>query len=257
MSDSRYIGAFDSGIGGISVLREMVKELPHENFLYYGDSANAPYGDRPTEEIVALTENVVKHLLDKNVKAIVIACNTSTSAAASVVRAEHPDIPILGIEPALKPAAKEHAGKKLLVMATAATLRLKKFQKLEHSLENQAQFIPLVCSGLADLVEKGEPDSPEMKAYLQKALGPYVGKVDGVILGCTHYPFVARQIEEVMGGGVPLFDGAAGTARQLHRRLTEEGLLNDQEGPGDVILESSLGTKEEIALYRKFLEMPE
>lgn len=257
MSDNRYVGAFDSGIGGISVLREMVKELPHENFLYYGDSANAPYGDRPTEEIVELTENVVKHLLDRNVKAIVIACNTSTSAAASVVRAGHPDIPILGIEPALKPAAKEHAGKKLLVMATAATLRLKKFQKLEHSLEGQAQFIPLVCSGLADLVEKGDPDSAEMKEYLQKVLGPYVGKVDGVVLGCTHYPFVARQIEEVLGGDVPLFDGAAGTARQLRRRLTQENLLNEQNGPGDIILESSLGTKEEIALYRKFLEMPE
>lgn len=257
MADSRYIGTFDSGIGGISVLREMVKELPHENFLYFGDSANAPYGDRPTQEIIDLTEAVVHHLLDENVKAIVIACNTSTSAAASVVRAEHPDIPILGIEPALKPAAREHAGKKLLVMATAATLRLKKFQKLEHSLEDQAQFIPLVCSGLAELVEKGEPDSPEMKAYLRRALSPYVGKVDGVILGCTHYPFVARQIEEVMGGDVPLFDGAAGTARELRRRLAQEDLLNDSQEPGKVVMQSSLNTKEEIDLYWKFLRAPQ
>lgn len=254
MEHKQMIGVFDSGIGGISVLREMARVLPHENFLYYGDSANAPYGDKTDEEIIRLSKNIMQHFLDAGVKAVVIACNTATSAAAQILRREHPDMPIIGIEPALKPAVEDMRGGIYLVMATEATLRLEKFHTLEHRLEDAATFIPLACGGLADLVETGELHSAEMKAYLQRILAPYVGKVDGVVLGCTHYPFVRDEIAEVMGD-IHFYDGAHGTSMELARRLRLAGIKNESPAPGKVVFESSNNTERELALYRKFFTM--
>ncbi len=247
-----YIGIFDSGVGGISVLKEMHRMLPSENFLYYGDSANAPYGDKPDERISELAENVTKHLMDSGVKAVVIACNTATSAAAAILRERYPAFPIIGIEPALKPAATAQTGKRLLVMATDATLRLDKFRLLESQLKDRAEFMELACPGLADLLEKGDPASPAVKAYLEELLHDYKGKVDGVVLGCTHYPFVKPQIRDVLGD-VKFYDGAGGTARELKRQLENRGLLRPGE-EGKIVFESSRDTKEELLLYQKYFQ---
>ena len=256
MSSNQAVGIFDSGLGGISVLREMCRVLPQENFIYYGDSANAPYGDKTNEAILALSERITDYLLSRNTKAIVIACNTATSAAAASLRARHPEIPILGIEPAIKPAAMHRASEdgRYLVMATNATLHLQKFLKLEKRFEDKAEFISLVCPGLADLIETGGLDSPEIKTYLREKLSPFIGKVDGIVLGCTHYPFVKKQIREVMGS-VEFFDGAHGTAMQLLRRLRETGSLREGGVPGTVEFHSSIDTPEEIALYKRFFTM--
>ncbi len=249
-----YIGIFDSGVGGISVLKEMHRILPHENFLFYGDSANAPYGPRPSEEIRQLAENVAAHLVNQGVKAIVIACNTATSAAAASLRKRYENIPIIGIEPAIKPAANAKSGQRLLVMATEATLRLEKYRSLEKQLEKQAEFIDLACSGLVEFLEQGRQDSPEMHEYLQKLLGPYKDKVDGVILGCTHYPFVKKQIRKVLGD-VEFFDGSNGTARELKRQLELHQLTNPSDEEGKIIFQSSKKAEEELELYRKFFSM--
>lgn len=253
-----YIGVFDSGVGGISVLKALIKELPYENFLYFGDSANAPYGEKTTEEIQKLSMNIADHFVEEGVKAIVIACNTATSAAAPLIREKYQKkMPVIGEEPALKPAAEadEDHDSKILVMATPATLRLEKFRKLKKRLEYEAEFIPVACFGLAARIEKGNFDAPDMTALLENLIGPYKGKVDGVVLGCTHYPFVKKQIREVLGD-VPLFDGGEGTARELRRELEARHLLKKEKTAGRVVLQSSLDTPEELELYRNLMQCP-
>lgn len=248
------IGVFDSGVGGISVLKELYKVLPNENFLYYGDSANTPYGDKTRQQIRARSMQVVEHLMAQGAKAIVIACNTATSAAARALRATYPDIPVLGIEPALKPAAMKYYGKRLLVLATAATLKLEKFQQLKSSMEERDEIITLPCSGLAERIEQGNLDGEDLKQMLEEWVGPYAGKVEGVILGCTHYPFVKKQIREIMGD-VEFFDGANGTARHLKNQLELRGLLSNSDLPGEVIFQSSIDTEKQLKLYEQFYQM--
>ena len=247
------IGVFDSGVGGISVLKELYKVLPNENFLYYGDSANTPYGDKTRQQIRARSMQVVEHLMAQGAKAIVIACNTATSAAARALRATYPDIPVLGIEPALKPAAMKYYGKRLLVLATAATLKLEKFQQLKSSMEERDEIITLPCSGLAERIEQGNLDAPDLTELLQRLVGEYRGKVDSVVLGCTHYPFVRRQIRSVLGD-VPFFDGAEGTARRQQSLLTEADLLKPEDEPGSVTFETSLSKPGELDLYQWFFD---
>ena len=251
MGSSGFIGVFDSGVGGISVLKSLAAELPHERFSYFGDSANAPYGDRDAEEILELSRGIVARQLDDGAKAIVIACNTATSAAAATLRDEYPDLPIIGVEPALKPAVLAFPRGRILVMATAATLALEKFQRLEERWASQAEVIPVACVGLVDLIERGDLASPEIRALVERYVGEYRGTVDGVVLGCTHYPFVKDVIRDVVGD-VPLFDGGLGTARQLRTVLTVRGLLEDDDASGSVIFSSSKETAEEIALYQWF-----
>lgn len=258
MNYKDYIGVFDSGVGGISVLKALVKELPYENFLYFGDSANAPYGEKTTEEIQGLSMNIADHFVEEGVKAIVIACNTATSAAAPLIREKYQDrMPVIGEEPALKPAAEadEEHDSRILVMATPATLRLEKFRKLKKRLEYEAEFIPVACVGLAARIEQGNLDAPDLLTLLERLIGPYKGKVDGVVLGCTHYPFIKKQIRKVIGD-VPLFDGGEGTARELRRELEERQQLKKEETRGNIVLQSSMDTPEELKLYRNLLECP-
>lgn len=226
MDINQPIGVFDSGLGGISVLREITALLPAEDYIFYGDSANAPYGVRPTEEIKQLTTAVFDKLIACGVKAIVIACNTASSAAGDALRKAYPEIPIIAIEPALKPAVLSCPGGTVAVMATEATLREKKFQRLMESYQEQANILKLPCPGLPEFVERGELHSEALQAFLQERLSS-LGEVqlDGIILGCTHYPFVQEMIQKVAGSSVKIFDGAAGTARQLKRRLKARGCL--------------------------------
>ncbi len=251
-----YIGVFDSGVGGISTLRALTRELPHENFLFFGDSKHAPYGEKTTEEVRELSLNIADHMAEGGCKAIVIACNTATSAAAAAIRKKYqPEIPIIGVEPALKPAAEadEDRDSRILVMATPVTLTLEKFQKLEKRLSHEAVFLPVACPGLAARIEQGHLEDPDLLDLLDSLIGAYRGTVDGIVLGCTHYPFIKRQIRTVMGD-VPLFDGGEGTARELHRVLHERGLETDRSIPGTVRLMSSLESEEELQLYHYLYE---
>ena len=232
------IGFMDSGVGGISVLKRAVELLPHENFLFYGDNANAPYGTKRLEEIVALSERSVNYLLEHEVKAIVIACNTATSAYAEILRKKI-SIPVIGMEPAIKPASLARTNGSVLAMATRATLSLSKFERL---MERYGEgVIPIEGKGLVEIVESGMADSPQATAVLESILGSYRdAHVDGIVLGCTHYPFLKAQIA-AMFPGVPIFDGRTGTVRQLERRLRETGCLSANTGSGTVTFASSAG----------------
>ena len=247
------IAFFDSGVGGISVLREAVKLLPQEDFLFFGDSANAPYGTRPREEILQLTLGHAARFYERGIKALVIACNTATSAAITDLRRIYPSIPVIGIEPALKPAALMSSHPTVIVMATPGTVRGNKFHDLLGHYAAQAEVIPLGCPGLMEFVENGDTDGPEVTAYLTALLTPYLetAHVDAIVLGCTHYPFVAPVIRRVAGENVRIFDGGEGTARELRRRLTQENLLRDEAHSGSVLFENSL--PERIGLCRSLL----
>ena len=247
-----YIGVFDSGVGGISVLRHLRAELPKERFLYFGDSANAPYGTRPTEEIRALTLCAAQKLMDRGCKALVVACNTATAAAIEALRRQYPDKIIIGIEPALKIASDRFPGSAVGVMATPATLREEKFARLLHRFEDHCRVVKLPAAGLVELVEAGKGNSPEAEDLLRPLLTPYQNKLSAVVLGCTHYPFAAATIARLLGKDTVLLDGGPGTARETRRRLTEAGLLYD--GPGEIIIENSLNCPEITARCRALLE---
>ena len=252
----RPVGVFDSGVGGVSVLKELHARLPDEYFLYFGDNANAPYGSKTPEEVRALAENALLMLRGKGAKAIVIACNTATAAAAAYLRAKYPDYPIIGMEPAIKPAALSGGHPRVLVMATPMTLKLEKFKDLESSLEENADFTVLPCPGLVERIEKGQADAPETESFLRTLLKDEIASPpDCVVLGCTHFPFVRSVIDRIFEGKARFFDGAAGTARQLERQLAERELLTKEKGRGGVLFESSAG-KREIELMKSLFERP-
>lgn len=246
-----YIGVFDSGVGGISVLRRLVEELPNENFVYFGDSANAPYGEKTREQVLRLSRRIVDGLLDEGAKAIVIACNTATSAAAPELRAAYAHVPIVGVEPALKPATQAEGINRILVMATPITLRLDKYQQLAGRWGGGHEVISAPCPGLAARIERGDLDAPDVRELVESLVGAYRGNVDAVVLGCTHYPFIAPLIREVIGD-VPLFDGAEGTARQLRAKLSERGLVTRSSIQGTTEFLSSNPDPAELEFYRAF-----
>ena len=252
MEKNRPIGVFDSGLGGISVLRELVKLLPRERFLYYGDTANAPYGSRPTREIQELSLAAAEYLLGQGCKALVIACNTATAAAIELLRQTYPDTIIVGIEPALKLACQRHKGGTVAVLATELTLREQKFTRLMESCSRECTVIALPSPGLMDFVEQDRVGDEDCMAMLHRELDPWRGKLDAVVLGCTHYPFLAGCIRQVLGEGPELVDGGEGTARETLRRLRERDLCSD--GPGGVTLESSLATAENLSRMARLLE---
>ena len=248
MADGRPIGVFDSGVGGIGTLAEMMRVLPQERFLFYGDTANAPYGTKSREECMACVQQVVDRLLSQDVKAIVIACNMATAVAAQELRARY-ELPIIGIEPALKPAHEMRRGGSILVLATPMTLRLEKFRALYERYGEGA--IPLPCPGLMELVEREAHE--EARDYLARLFAPYtLDEVDAVVLGCTHYVFLRPILAELLPGRVKVLDGNAGTARQLQRVLSERGLLS--EGEGGVTLQTSGNEETVLPVMRRLLE---
>ena len=242
-----YIGILDSGVGGISVLREAVKLLPNENFIYYGDNKNAPYGPKSIEEIRCLSKCAVDYLLDKKINALVLACNTITSAYAQQLR-EEVNIPVIGMEPAVKPASLARCGGKILALATKATLSLEKFSLL---MERYGEgVVPLEGKGLVEIVESGRRNHPDAADALRAIFAPYMDEqIDGIVLGCTHYPFLRRQIEAIFPDAL-IFDGLEGTVRQLKRRLEETGRLNSNSTAGNVAFETS-GGEETLKLMKK------
>jgi glutamate racemase len=250
-STSRPIAVFDSGVGGISVLRELVKLMPREQYLYFGDSANAPYGDKSTEQVRQLTLDAARMLLQKGAKALVVACNTATAAAIDVLRETYPDKIIIGIEPALKMGADRFPEGRIGVMATQVTLREEKFlHQTERFPMVHVQQIP--APGLVELIESGRCDSQETRVFLEKLLLPYKGQLDALVLGCTHYPFVRSLVSEILGAKTQILDGGEGTARQTMRCLEAAGLLSD--GPGGVEMVNSSNDPRLIALCHQLLE---
>lgn len=248
--DQRPIGFLDSGLGGLSVLSEALRQLPDENYIYFGDTLNAPYGDKDPEEVSRLTHLAVDRLIAMDCKAIVIACNTATSCAAGQLRREL-NLPIIGLEPALKPASLLPGDGKILVMATHNTLRLPKFQALMELYGRDA--IPVPCPGLMECVERGQLEGEEVDSLLHSILSPYLSeKVKAVVLGCTHYPFLREAIARFFPENVPLIDGNAGAIRQLKRRLDEEGLLGDHP-KGSVTFLSSSEDEETVRAMQRML----
>ena len=241
------IGVFDSGVGGIGTLAALRRELPQERFLFYGDTANAPYGTKSREEVMGCINRIMQHLLAQDVKAVVIACNTATAVAAAELRAKY-TLPIIGIEPALKPAHEMRRDGSILVLATPMTLKLEKFRALYERYGEGA--IPLPCPGLMELVEREADD--EARRYLLEMFSPYdLTKVDAVVLGCTHYVFLRQVLKDILPDTVSVLDGNAGTARQLRRVLMANDLLAD--GQGSITLETSGDPEKVLPVMQRLL----
>ncbi|MBE6758169.1 MAG: glutamate racemase [Ruminococcaceae bacterium] len=255
MHPNSPIAVIDSGLGGISVLRELVRLMPWEDFRYFGDSANAPYGEKSTAEVRALTLSHAERLFSEGAKALVVACNTATGAAITALRERFDDRVIIGIEPALKPAARSKTSPAVLVMATPLTLKQEKFEHLLAQYNKDARITVLPCHGLVELIEQGVVTGERLTAHLQELFAPLAGETpDAVVLGCTHYPLVREAIQQVIGQNVPLFDGGIGTARETLRRLEEAGLLNGTDRTGTVTFENSADSPTLLALCRDLLE---
>lgn len=241
MNKNDKIGIFDSGIGGVTVLREILKVLPNEEYVYYSDSKNNPYGDKGQDKIIEFSDNIVKILLDKGCKAIVIACNTASAEAAEYLRNKYKNLPIIAIEPAYKMVYDFAYDDVTLVMATKGTTESKHFEDLIKRYNNHKTYI-LPCVGLANFIEKG--NEQKIKECLNNELSPYIGKVKNVVLGCTHYPLIKKEIREILGD-VKFFDGAPSLAKHLKEVLEEEHLLKDTIGSQINEINKNIETKEE------------
>ncbi len=250
------IGVFDSGVGGISVLAELITHLPNESYVYYGDSKNAPYGVRDTQEVQDLAFRVVDHLMAHRIKGLVVACNTATSGAIEDLRRAL-DIPIVGMEPALKPAVALSDKGKILVMATPVTLREEKFNRLIKSMNKKREIIKLPCPGLPEIVETTGGRGTEAKDYLENLFSNYnMQRVSAIVLGCTHYIFIKEKIANIVGGDVQIIDGNRGAAKQLKRLLKKHNIINQAEDKQytEVLFLNSLNKDKALLLSRELLE---
>lgn len=225
--NQKPIGVFDSGVGGLSVLQALRHELPHEHFLYVGDSGCAPYGDRSAAFVIERATTITNFLVDAGAKAVVVACNTATAIAVESLRARFA-LPIVAIEPAVKPAASRTRSRVVGVLATTGTLASPNMSKLLANYGSDVDFVIQPCPGLADQVEKGELASSETRALVRRYVRPIVDRgADILVLGCTHYPFLRPLIQEVAGPAVDVIDPAMPVARELRRRLESARLVND------------------------------
>lgn len=250
----RPIAVFDSGLGGISVLNAMMRIMPNENYIYFGDSKHAPYGTKTHEEVQRLSVANLERLIRMGAKAVTVACNTATSVAIDIMRSRYKDIPIIGIEPALKPAVLYKKNSTVVVMATKMTLSEPKFLRLMEQYQSCARIIPLACSGIVEFVENGDFCSDRLKGFLRKLFqGIPLHEVDSIVLGCTHYPFISQAIREVVGNEIKLFDGAHGTAMETLHRLEAKNLQNKSQAPGELIMINSLRSKKVMDSANKML----
>lgn len=242
-SCSAPIGVFDSGVGGLSVLTALRQALPQEDFLYLADSAHAPYGEKSPDYIRARCFALCDFLLRQEVKAIVIACNTATAVALPALRT-HYAVPIIALEPAVKPAVAASRRHGVGVLATARTLESQHFLELAARFANQAQIIPQACPRLVTLLEAGEEHSPAMQAAVQDYVAPVLeAGADALVLGCTHFVFLRDQIAEAAGREVTLHDSGAGVARVLQRRLEDQHVLSPRSNTGVLRFFSSAATE--------------
>ena len=228
MDFSNYIGIFDSGIGGLTIYRELKKLLPNEAFCYLADSNNAPYGEKSDEEIQRFSFINSQYLVDQGVKLIVVACNTATTTAIKDLRASF-SVPFVGIEPAIKPAAQQSIRKKVGILATKGTLNSTLFHQTYEQFGKDIELTTQVGSGLVQLIESGKIKSPEMTDLLRKYLQPMINaEVDHLVLGCTHYPFLKDQIQSLTPKEIELVDSGEAVAKQVKRLLITHGLLKSK-----------------------------
>jgi glutamate racemase len=235
------IGVFDSGVGGLSILKALRAELPAEDFVYLADTGFAPYGERGDAFVIERTRAVVQRLREEHaIKGLVIACNTATAAAIHLVRAEHPDLPLVGVEPALKPAVALSKTRRIGVMATRVTVASAKLRALHDSLKDQAEFVLQPCDGLADAIQNNDAAQiAALCALYTQAIGPFgtqPGQVDTLVLGCTHYAFAWDELQALVGPGVRLIETGEPVARQTRRLLDAAGQLRPGGGTGAVTL---------------------
>jgi glutamate racemase len=220
------IGVFDSGVGGLSVLREIRRELPGEHLLYVADSGHAPYGDKPAELIEARAVAIIEFLISQRAKAIVVACNTATGVAIRMLRARF-SLPIIAMEPAVKPAAAHTRSGVVGVLATSRTIASDNFARLHERFGTEVKILMQACPGLVEQVEAGDLQGARTRALIERYVAPLVVQgADTIVLGCTHYPFLAALIREIAGPGVAIIDPSAAIARELRRRLAAAQLLS-------------------------------
>lgn len=256
MSNPQPIGVFDSGVGGLSVLEKIHQHLPHENLLYVADSAHAPYGGKPDGEILARCETIMDFLLAREVKAVVLACNTATAAAVARLRAVH-GLPIIGMEPAVKPAAQASHSGVVGVLATAGTIGSGKFMALKSRFEGNVQILTQACPGLVEHIEQGVPDPAALRELLACYVEPLVSRgADTLVLGCTHYSLVKPLIGEVAGSQVRIMDTEFAVARELQRRLSQSGLENTPGTVGAVSFFTSGDAPRQSSLLSRFWPTP-
>lgn len=240
------VAVVDSGIGGISVLAELAKLLPNENYIYFGDTANAPYGTKEASFVRERTFENFDLLCKKGIKAFVLACNTATSVAVAQLREKHPEMIIIGVEPALKPAVMCGNDPTVAVLATPLTLEENKFAALMARYSDNATIIPFPCPGLVEFAERGIFDGADIDSFLSELFAPLKERhPDCVVLGCTHYPLMKDAISKAIGNDAVFFDGGSGTARETQRRLCEKGLLRAADARGSVTFLDSAYPNEE------------
>ncbi len=227
------VGIFDSGLGGLSVWREIVVQLPAEATLYVADQAHIPYGPRSVTEIRRFAHVITGFLLARGAKAIVVACNTASGAALHALRAAYPEVPFVGMEPAVKPAVEQSATRTIGVLATPTTFEGDLFRRLVDRFGRQVEIHTRACPGLVEAVEAGATAAPETVALVRRCLAPLIDqRIDQLVLGCTHYPFVREAIESVLGPSIAVIDPAPAVARQLGRVLVRSKLSNPDAAPG-------------------------
>ncbi|HCU83849.1 glutamate racemase [Methylophilus sp. UBA6697] len=237
------IGVMDSGVGGLSVLKHLTRQLPHEHFIYFADSAHAPYGNKTAAEIQQRCTIVTDILIAKGAKALVVACNTATAAAIGSMR-QHYTLPIIGMEPAVKPAAAASNNGIIGVLATTGTLQSAQFAALLEHYGQNVQVVTQACVGLVECIEQGQLDTPQTLALLQQYCKPLMAAgADTIVLGCTHYPFVRKYIQEIVGPDVTLIDTGAAVAKRLQQVLEQRQMLNAATEAGDYVFLTS-GTEE-------------
>lgn len=236
------IGIFDSGIGGVTVLREIIKVIPDMDYIYYSDSINNPYGEKTKEELLEIVDNIINYFIKRKCKIIVFACNTATALTINEMRNKYKDLTLIGIEPAYKMVHDYNMDKKTLVMATPATINSEKFQKLYMTYDNKNTIL-LPCPGLANIIENN--DTKEVLNYLDNTL-PKNEKIEVVVLGCTHYPLIKKEIKETLGD-VLFYDGSVGVATRA------KSLLTNNNGSGKVEFIDSSSSKEKKNRFYKLL----
>ena len=232
MDKQQPIGVFDSGVGGLSVLRHLQAQLPTEQFIYLADQGHVPYGSRSAQEIIRFSQGITQFFLQLKAKAIVIACNTASAAALTLLRRQF-NVPFVGMEPAVKPAAQQTQSGKVGILATGGTFASARYARLTDKYAQGVSVWEDPCVGLVPEIEAGRLDSPEAKRILQEALAPMLQSgVDTVVLGCTHYPFVLPLVTEIIGKAVPIIDPAPAVARQTGVVLRQHQLLADPSQVG-------------------------
>jgi glutamate racemase len=267
------IGVFDSGIGGLSVLQALQAALPHEHFVYLADNAHAPYGEKTDLYVRQRTHAIAEHLIAQHqIKALVVACNTATAAAIHELRARHPHLPLVGVEPALKPAVALSQTRRIGVIATRGTVASEKFTRLLSGLEDQAEFVVQACNGLALAIEQStlpqhaaaaQPRISELLAAYTSAMGPFgrePGHIDTLVLGCTHYVFVQEALQALLGPAVQMVSTGEPVARQTRRLLESAGLLRSGPAPASAAARLRLFTTGDLhglqAAAQRWLGLP-